>query len=183
MQESFWHIFGQNPLSSYWDIVIFMFCAIFSNSSHLGIPNCNKIQQIHTRKILAQRRINFNQWVLRNCHFCVYAIFSNSPWWPSWIVNLHKYEIVRFRDHCDQIWTKCINILKILAFEQNWTCKHKVGHCDLILLCFFYFHNFEYQGQIYNQLYLMVPEKKLILMVLLFLETAAILDSWPHPNL
>ena len=31
MQESFWHKFGQNPLSDYGDIVIFMFCAIFSN--------------------------------------------------------------------------------------------------------------------------------------------------------
>ena len=29
----------------------------------------------------------------------------------------------------------------------------------------------------------MVPEKKLILMVLLFLVTAAILDSWRNPNL
>ena len=38
--------------------------------------------------------------------------------------------------------------LEILAFEQNWTCKHKVGHCDLTLLFFFYFHNFEYQGSI-----------------------------------
>ena len=75
-----------------------MFCAIFSNSSHLGIPNCKKIQRIHTTNILAQRRINFNQWVLRYCHFRVYAIFSNSPWRPSWIVNLHKYEIVSFRD-------------------------------------------------------------------------------------
>ena len=28
----------------------------------------------------------------------------------------------------------------------------------------------------------MVPEKKLILMVLLFLVTAAILDAWPNPN-
>ena len=24
--------------------------------------------------------------------------------------------------------------------------KYKVGHCDLILLCFFYFYDFEYQG-------------------------------------
>ena len=82
---------------------LIMFCAIFSNSSHLGIPNCKKIQQIHTRNILAQRWINFNQWVLRYCHFRVYASFSNSHWRPSWIVNLHKYEIVPFRDHCDQI--------------------------------------------------------------------------------
>ena len=37
---------------------------------------------------------------------------------------------------------------EILAFEQNWTCKHKVGHCDLILLffLFFYIYNFKYQG-------------------------------------
>ena len=56
----------------------------------------------------------------------------------------------------------------------------------MTLLCyvfFFYFHNFEYQGSIYvsvkfnNQLNLMVPEKKLSLMILLFLVTAAILDS------
>ena len=40
--------------------------------------------------------------------------------------------------------------LEILASEQNWTCKHKIGHCDLTLLCFFYFHNFEYQGSIYG---------------------------------
>ena len=31
MQESFWHKSGQNPFSGYWDILIFMFCAIFSN--------------------------------------------------------------------------------------------------------------------------------------------------------
>ena len=114
-----------------------MFCTIFSNSSHLGIPNCKKIQRIHTRNILTQRQINFNQWFLRYCHFRVYAIFSNSPWWPSWIVNLHKYEIVPFRDHCDlnKIHSR---FLEILASEQNWTCKHKVGHCDLTLLCFFF---------------------------------------------
>ena len=45
------------------------------------------------------------------------------------------------------------HVLEILAFEQNWNCKHKVGHCYLTLLCFFlffffYFHNFEYQGSI-----------------------------------
>ena len=135
MQESFWHKFSQNPSSGYWDIVIFMFCTIFSNSSHLGIPNCKKIQRIHTRNILAQRRSNVNQWVLRYCHFCVYAIFSNRPWRPSWIVNLHTYEIVPFRDHCEMH----SHFLEILAFGQNWTCKHKVGHCDLTLLFFFSF--------------------------------------------
>ena len=29
--------------------------------------------------------------------------------------------------------------LEILAFEQNWTCKHKIGQCDLTLLFFFFF--------------------------------------------
>ena len=55
----------------------------------------------------------------------------------------------------------------------------------MTLLCcvFFYFHNFEYKGSInvsvkfITNYILMVPEKKLILMVLLFLVTAAILDS------
>ena len=146
MQESFWHKFGQNPLSGYWDIVIFMFCAIFSNSSHLGIPNCKKIQRIHTRNILAQRWINFKQWVLRYCRFRVYAIFTNSPWRSSWLVNLHKYEIVPFRDRCDQIWTKYIHV-----FSRYWHLS-KIGlvntkQVTVTLLCcfFFFFHNFDYK--------------------------------------
>ena len=53
----------------------------------------------------------------------------------------------------------------------------------MTLLCcvFFYFHNFEYQGSINVSVKFitnyMVPEKKLILVVLLFLVMAAILDS------
>ena len=136
MQESFWHRFGQNPLSRHWDIVIFMLCAIFSNGKqrpswnaklqknketfwhkvgsistygswdivifvfmlflvtapggHLGLSICRnlkyvhyKIKWLHTRNILAQSWINFNQWFLRYCHFCAYDIFSNGPWRPS----------------------------------------------------------------------------------------------------
>ena len=30
------------------------------------------------------------------------------------------------------------HFLEILASEQNWSCKHKVGHCDLTLLCFLF---------------------------------------------
>ena len=73
--------------------------------------------------------------------------------------------------------------LEILAFEQNWTCKHKVGHCDLRLLCFFFIFIILKTKvplmcqSFYNQLYRMVPEKKLVLMFLLFLVTSAILDS------
>ena len=51
----------------------------------------------------------------------------------------------------------------------------------MTLLCCvsLYFYDFEYQGSTnsYNQLFLMVPESKLILMFLLFLVTAAFLDS------
>ena len=37
--------------------------------------------------------------------------------------------------------------------------------------------------QIFNQLHLMVLEKKLILLFFLFLVMVAILDSWPDPLL
>ena len=127
MQESFWHKFGQNPLIGwincnqwflrYCHIRIY---AIFSNSPWWPswIVNLNKFEiipfkkskQLHTRNILAQCWITLNQWFLRYCHFRVYAIFSNGPWGPSWIVNLYKYEMVPFRDHCDRIWPKYIHI-------------------------------------------------------------------------
>ena len=69
-----------------------------------------------------------------------------------------------------------------IGIWENWTCKHKVGHCDLTLLCFFFISiilntkiPLMFQSNFY-QLYLMVPETKLILMVLLFLVTTAILE-------
>ena len=87
--------------------------AIFSNGPWRPswIVNLHKFEivplkqskRFHTRNLLAQSWINFNQWFLRYWHFCVCAMFSNGPWRPSWIVNLHKYEIVPFRDHCDRI--------------------------------------------------------------------------------
>ena len=36
----------------------------------------------------------FQPKILEISSFRVYAIFSNGPWRPSWIVNLHKFEIV-----------------------------------------------------------------------------------------
>ena len=60
---------------------------------YLGLQNCKKSKWLHARNILAQNWINFNQG-LRYCHFHVYTIFSNSPWWLSWIVHLHKFEQV-----------------------------------------------------------------------------------------
>ena len=53
---------------------------------------------LHTRNILAKSWINFKQWFPNYCHFRVYANFSNSPCWPSWIVNLHKFETVPFKN-------------------------------------------------------------------------------------
>ena len=143
-----------------------MLFLVTANGGHLGMPNCKKSKWRQTRSILAQSWINFNQWFLRYCHFCVYAMFSNGPYWPSWIislhkfeivplkkskrrhttsilawswinfiqwflrychfcvcaifsnipwqpswiVNLHKYEMVPFRDHCDRIWPKNIHV-------------------------------------------------------------------------
>ena len=42
MQESFWHKFGQNPLSGYWDIVSFMFCAILVTAAILESQTAKK---------------------------------------------------------------------------------------------------------------------------------------------
>ena len=99
MQESFWHKFSQNPLSGYEDIFIFTFCASFSNSKwrHSWNAKLQKSIRHHTRNILAKSWINFNQWFLIYRHLCVYAIFNNGPWWPSWIVNLHKFKIVSYK--------------------------------------------------------------------------------------
>ena len=115
-----------------------MFCAIFSNSSHLGIPNCKKNTTDSYKKHSGTKTDQFQPIDLKILSFSCICYFSNSPWRPSWIVNLYKYEIVPFRDYCDQNLNKIHScFLEILAFEQNSTCKHKVGHCDLTLLCFY----------------------------------------------
>ena len=58
---------------------------------------------------------------LKILSFSCLCYFSNSPWRPSWIVNLNKYEIVPFRDHCDQISTKYIHV-----FSKYWHLS-KIG--------------------------------------------------------
>ena len=120
MQESFWHKFGRYPQSwinfNQWFFRYrhFRVYANFSNGPSRPFLRVNlrkfeivpfkKSKRLSTGYILAQSWISFNQWFLRYCHFRVHAIFSNGPWRPSWIVNLHKYEMILFRDHCDQIW-------------------------------------------------------------------------------
>ena len=74
------------------------------NGGHLGMLNCKKSKRLHRKNILARSWINTNQWFLSYLHFhCLYANFSNGPWRPSWIVNLHKYEMVSLRDYYDKI--------------------------------------------------------------------------------
>ena len=94
--------------------------AIFSNGSwrpsstvslhKFEIVLFKKSKPLHTRNILTLNWIDFILWFLRYCHFRVCAIFSNGPWWPSWIVSLHTYEMVPFKDHCDEIWPKYIHV-------------------------------------------------------------------------
>ena len=76
---------------------------ILVNGSHLGIPSCKKNITASYKKHSGTKLNQFQPMGLGILSYCVYAIFSNSPWRPSWIVNLHKYEIVPFRDHCDHI--------------------------------------------------------------------------------
>ena len=68
---------------------------VSANGGHLGMLNCKKSKRLHRKNILARSWINTNQWFLSYRHFhCLYANFSNGLWRPSWIVNLHKYEMV-----------------------------------------------------------------------------------------
>ena len=75
----------------------------------------------------------------------------------------------------------CSTFHEILAFKQNNALKQEVGHCDLILLWIFFFTLIilKNQGAIQNfsQIYQVVQQEKLILVVELFLAKAAIFDS------
>ena len=72
MQESFWHKLGQNPLSGYWDIVIFMFCAIFSISKWQ--PSWNlKLQKKKKKK-------KHNGFIQETFWHKVGSILTNGSW-------------------------------------------------------------------------------------------------------
>ena len=80
-----------------------MFCAIFSNSKWQ--PSWNpKLQKNNNNKTAKYKKHTgtkldqFQPMALGILSFSCYAIFSNSPWRPSWIVDLYKYEIVPLRD-------------------------------------------------------------------------------------
>ena len=76
-------------------------------------------------------------------------------------------------------------VIENLEFRQSWTRKQEVGHCDLILQPFF-FNSIILKSNVplmfiqnNSQMYHAILEKKLILLVLLFLALAAIFDSRP----
>ena len=88
-----------------------MFCAIFSNCNWrlLECHIAKKSKWLHTRNILAQSWISFNQLFLRYRHFHVYAIFSNGPWQPS--SQVYLYLILKqlyARIILTQFWSKSI---------------------------------------------------------------------------
>ena len=95
IQETFWHKLDQfQPMSL--EILSLCVYAFFSTSPwwpswtvnlhKFEIVPWRKSKRLHKRNILVQRWITFIQWFLRYCHFRVCAIFSYSPWQPSWIV-------------------------------------------------------------------------------------------------
>ena len=72
-----------------------------------------------------------------------------------------------------------------IGIRQNWARKQEVGHCDLILQPIF-FNLISLKSKVQLMLHTKhqptnhaILEKKLILLVLLFLALAAILDSRP----
>ena len=48
------------------------------SGGHIGMPKCKKSKRLHIRNIMEQSWINFNQWFLRYCHFCVNAILGTA---------------------------------------------------------------------------------------------------------
>ena len=103
MKTSIWYIFGQNSCGCSWDIVCFIFFAIFSNG------RCQPFWMVNLRKTgIAFLRIVLTQFLyetcsesLENCHFPVFAFFSISSHQSSWIAESHKFERTPFADHSD----------------------------------------------------------------------------------
>ena len=58
---------------------MFLLFLVTADGGHLGMPNCKKSKWQLERIVLPQSWINFNQGLLRYCHFHVYAILSNAP--------------------------------------------------------------------------------------------------------
>ena len=67
---------------------------VMANGGHLGMPNCKKIKTASYKKHSGTRLDQFQPMVLEISSFSCLCYF----WYPpSWIVNLHKFEIVTFK--------------------------------------------------------------------------------------
>ena len=81
----------------------------------------------------------------------IFITFINGPFWPN-LTGIHS----------------CV--LKIFAVKENQTCKRYVGHFDLIFLCIFVSLMPHWCSmQVFSHKYQAIPERKLILLFLLFL--------------
>ena len=95
-----------------------MLFLVTANGGHLRLPYCKKSKRLHTRNILAQTWINFNQWFLRYRHFHVYAIFSNGPWQTFTGTFLFNFETTQCKNHFDTNLVKIHSaVTEILSFS------------------------------------------------------------------
>ena len=67
--------------------------AIFSNNSLLDWSIYFILKRLNARIILTEILSKSIQQLLRYCQFHVFAIFSNSRWWPSWNAKLQKIKM------------------------------------------------------------------------------------------
>ena len=82
-----------------------MFCTILvtAECDHFGIPNCKKNEMASCNKHSGIKFDHFQSMVLEILSFSCSCYFSNNPKPPSWIVYLHFFEKIQFKDHSDQI--------------------------------------------------------------------------------
>ena len=59
----------------------------------------NEVDPLHDRSDIMLYRIYPDS--LEDCHFHVFATFSDDSCWPSWTAQSHKFERTPFADHSD----------------------------------------------------------------------------------
>ena len=102
-----------------------MFCAILvtANGGHLVIPSCKKSKPLHTRNILAQSWINFNQWFMRYHHFRVFLFLVTAPGISLdgyILLFLFNFETSQCKNHFDTNLVKIhLVVIEILSFSRS----------------------------------------------------------------
>ena len=167
-------------------VCFFLLCLVMADDGHFGRSICGKNFNTFTKRYFWQNTGRNSFRGFQNCHFHVFATFSNSSQRPSWTAQWHIFERILFADNSDWIWLKSVQyFLRYLAFWQNWTRNQEAGHCDLILQQILFtliilktkvplLLHIYYRPNIRGH-----SGEKLILLVLLFLALVAILDSQP----